>query len=196
MNAQTDWNRWGSTWRERAPTDSERLRERVYRKRAATRRWITIKALLTVVMVIVLGHQMLEPATGLIWKIWLALVIVLLLTSTTLTVWTLRSTWRMTTQSVPDMLRLTIKRARVGIRLSWIGTLLFVLLVAVTVCLETWWRASPVWMREPQLDLLAPTPLAVGCVVAAVVFAFKFVATRRLHRELRDAESWLREYIA
>lgn len=142
MNAHDDWSRWGEDWQRQPPVDVDRLRARVRRKLWPMRLVIAFEWLVTLVAAGQLVRVLFMPAADARWKLWAALMFVVLIAPAPyLSLRLRRGTWRAPAGSVSDLLRLTARRARAGIRIAWINILSMPLLLAITLPIAAPWLA-------------------------------------------------------
>lgn len=134
--------------------------------------WRWISALL---MVSLVTYQLLTPGTPWPQKVWAASLLVLFAVLLYFRIRAYRGIWRPASDSVPDLLRLTIRRKKVTIRLLWMnfGAILVVSIMSLLVCtiwlmLLRWqwnpasWHSLIVWITS--ISLVIPLFLVVNTV--------------------------------
>ena len=187
MKPDDDWTRWSDAWKRQPAVDVQRLQRRVRRKlwqMRATVAWRWTSGLVAVALV---GRVQLMPEVPLPLKVWAALILLLLAALLYFRLRAYRETWHAVSDSVPDLLRVTAKRARAGIRLAWVniaGTLMMVtgsLLIAAPRLMSSRWQYDPA-LRQLLISLI---------VVSAFFLTFNVAFMFRQRRGLRDAEALL-----
>lgn len=194
MKPQDDWSRWGDDWRQQPTVDVDRLRRRVHRKRRQMRVMVGIEMALALFAVTQVVRLLLTPGLAERWKIWAALAFLLVAVAVWLSLRTRRGTWRSATDSVPDLLRMTAKRARAGIRLAWLNILSVPVLLAITLPIAAPWLAPSRWRDDPVLQRVLLLQVGINGVVIIALLIFFADHIRRQRRRLREVEALLREY--
>lgn len=194
MNPQDDWGRWADDWQQQAAVDVDRLRRRVQRKRRQMRVMVGVEVAIALFAVGQIVRLLLMPGVTERWKVWAALAFLLVAGMTYLSLRARRGTWRAATEGVPDLLRMTAKRARAGIRLAWMNILSVPVLVAITLPIAAPWLAPSRWRHDPALQHLLLLQLGINGVLIGALVVFFAVYIRRQHRRLREVEALLREY--
>ncbi|MDO1528885.1 hypothetical protein QMK61_08615 [Fulvimonas sp. R45] len=194
MNPGDDWTRWSDDWQRQPTVDADRLRRRVRRKRRQMQavlgfEWCT--ALFATGQVL---RLLLDPGAGLRWKAWAGLALLLVSTSAYLSLRVRRGTWQAAADGMPELLRLTARRARAGIRLAWLNIASVPLLLAFTLPLAAPWLAPSRWRHDPALEHLLLVQVGINGVVIVPLLVFFAVYIRRQRRRLRQVEALLRDY--
>ncbi|WP_329741783.1 hypothetical protein [Dyella sp. A6] len=194
MIPHDDWSRWGEDWQRQPPVDLGRLRARVRRKLWQMRMVIAFEWLVSLVAAGQLVRVLFMPAADARWKLWAVLVFVVLIAPTPyLSLRVRRGTWRAPTGSVSDLLRLTARRARAGIRIAWINILSIPLLLAITLPIAAPWLAPSRWRHDPAFRHMLILNVGFCGTIFLVALVFFVFFLRRQRRRLRQVEALLRE---
>lgn len=195
MNASNDdWKAWASDWQRQPAVDVVRLQHMARRKRLQMRCVLAfecITALFALSQVLWLQFIPWVPAR---WKIWAAFAFVLIITIAYMSVRVRRGTWHALGDSVPNLLRLTMQRARSGIRLAWVNILGILVLLAVTIPVAAPWLAPSRWMHDPGLRFVLSLQLGITGPIVLGGLAFFAVYIRRQRRRFREAKEMLMDY--
>lgn len=192
MNPQDDWTRWGEEWQRQPPVDLKRLCVRVRRKQWQMRLVVALEWLLTLVAIGQSLRLLCMPGLELRWKLWSVLVLAMLVPAPYLSLWVRKGTWRAPTEGVSDLLRLTVRRARAGIRLAWINILSVPLLLAITLPIAMPWLAPSRWRHDPEFRHMLILVVGVNGAFIGAMLVFFLLFLRRQRRCLRRVEALLR----
>ena len=189
MKPDDDWARWSDVWKQQPAVDVRRLQRRVRRKLWQMRAMVAWRWTGCLVAVALVARLQLMPEVPLPLKVWAALMLLLLAALLYFRLRAYRGTWRPASDSVPDLLRLTAKRAKAGIRLAWVNIAGILVIAAVSLLVAAPWLMSSRWQDNPALRQ-SLIPLIVFC---GAYLTFNVVYMRRQRRRLRGAEALLRE---
>lgn len=195
MNPQDDWSRWGGDWQQQSAIDVDRLRRQVHRKRKKIGWMVAIEAMLAVAAAVQLVRLLHMPGLAERGKIWVVLMFFMVAASLCRALWIRRGTWRAVTRGVPDLLRLTAKRARADIRMAQLNMLGMPVLVAITLPFAAPWLAPSRWLNDPALQRMLLLQIGVNGVVITGLMIFFASYIRRQRRRLREVEALLRDYV-
>jgi hypothetical protein len=190
MAERDDWGRWGEVWRRQPELDLCRLRRRTHRKLWRMRILLVLELLLTAISIAQLARAF--RGFDLYWRAWSVVSLVLVLLLQALFLHARRGTWRASGTQAADLLELTMRRARAGIRLARLnagGTMLlavFTLVLAATQWDATRWQVDAGWRRVVFVQL------AVNAPIVAMVLAGCAWYARRQRRRIRRAKQLLR----
>jgi hypothetical protein len=194
MNPGDDWARWGDDWQRQPTVDVYRLRRRVRRKRRQMQMVLGFEWCAALFAIGQVLRLLLDPGIGLRWKIWAGLALLLVSASAYLSLRVRRGTWRAASDGMPELLRLTAKRAQAGIRLAWMNIAGFLVLLVLTLSLAAPWLAPSRWRHDPALEqMLLLQVVANGIVLVPLLVFFAFYI-RRQRRRLRRIETMLQDY--
>lgn len=194
MNQGQDWSRWGEDWQQQPVVDVENLRRAVRRKRWQMRFVVVAEVLLSLFACSQVLRLLLVPELGWRWKLWAGLALVMIAEMTWLSLRARRGTWRSASRGIPDLLRLTAKQARAGIRLAWLNAVGFAVLVIITLSIAAPWLAPSRWLHDPSLQRLLLLQIGINGAVAVALLGFLFLYLRRQKRRLRKIEAKLSEF--
>ena len=189
MKPDDDWSRWSEVWQRQPAVNVLRLRRRVRRKLWQMRAMVAWRWIGCLVAVALVAHLQLTPGVPLRLKVWAGLILLLFLPLLYFRLRAYRGTWRQASDSVSDLLRLTAKRARAGIRLAWVNIAGILVIAAVSLLVAAPWLMSSGWQHDPALRQWLIPPI----VFCGVYLVFNIVYMRRQRSRLRGAEALLRE---
>lgn len=196
MNVSDDWARWGESWQQQATPDGDDLERRMRRKRRRMRAAAALEILAALLAVVQLLRLLWLPGVGVRWTAWAIVCLALVAELTWLRLRARRGTWRAASASVPDLLRLSARRARVGLRLAWLDVVGFAVLLAVTVVAAWPWLAPSRWLHDPALRHLLVVQIGIGGLLLLGLIVFLTVFVRRQKQRLRHVQALLRDYTA
>lgn len=194
MNQGQDWSGWGEDWQQQSVVDVDRLRRAVRRKRWQMRLVVMAEVLLALFAGSQVLRLLLVPELGWRWTLWAGLALVMIAEMTWLSFRARRGTWRSATSSIPDLLRLTAKQARAGIRLAWLNAVGFAVLVIITLSIAAPWLAPSRWLHDPSLQRLLLLQIGLNGMVALGFVGFLLFYISRKKRQVRKLEALLREH--
>lgn len=194
MNPRDDWARWGDDWQRQPTVDADRLRRRVRRKRRQMQAVLGFEWCAALIATGQVLRLLLDPGIGLRWKIWAGLALLLVSASAYLSLRVRRGTWQATSDGMPELLRLTAKRAKAGILLAWLNIASFPALLAFTLPLAAPWLAPSRWRHDPALEQMLLLQVGINGIVLVPLLVFFAFYIRRQRRRLRRIEAMLRDY--
>lgn len=194
MNSKSDWSRWQTEWQQQPAADIDKLLRRTRRKRFQMQAVVAFECLVGLFAVGQLIRLFLLPGITLRWKAWIVLAALLLAVVAYLEFRMRRGTWVAATENVADLLRLTARRARAGIRLAWLGITGMAVLVAITLPIAAPWLAPSRWQHDPALQRLLLLQIGANGVVILVMVVSVTCYIIYLRRRLRRIQVLLREY--
>lgn len=194
MNAGDDWARWGDDWQRQPAADTDRLRRRVRRKRRQMQAVLGFEWCAALIATGQVLRLLLDPGIGLRWKIWAGLALLLVSASAYLSLRVRRGTWQAASDGMPELLRLTAKRAKAGILLAWLNIASFPVLLAFTLPLAAPWLAPSRWRHDPALEQMLLLQVGINGIVLVPLLVFFAFYIRRQRRRLRRIEAMLRDY--
>lgn len=194
MNSQSEWNRWQSEWRQQPAADIDKLLRHTRRKRLQMQAVVAFECLVGVFAAGQLVRMYLLPGVTLRWKVWIVLAALLFAVVAYLEFRMRRGTWAAATENVADLLRLTARRARAGIRLAWLGITGMAVLVAITLPIAAPWLAPSRWQHDPALQRLLLLQIGANGVVILVALVSLTCYILYLRRRLRRIQTLLQEY--
>jgi hypothetical protein len=195
MNASNDdWKALAGDWKQQPLPDVVELQRRTRRKRLQMRFVLAFECITSLFALSQVVWLLFLPAVPLRWKIWAIFALTLIVAIAYLSIRVRRGAWRALGDSVPDLLRLTARRARSGIRLAWVNILAILALLAVTIPVAAPWLAPSRWLHDPGLRVVLSLQLAISGPMILGGLAFFAVYIRRQHRRLHEAEEMLRDY--
>lgn len=195
MNSQSDWRHWQSEWQQQPTADVDKLLHRVHRKRRQMQAVVMFECLVGIFAFSQLIRMFLLPDVTLRWKVWVVMAALLLAVVSGLEYRMRRGTWATATTHVPDLLRLTARRARAGIRLAWLGIAGMAVLIAMTLPIAAPWLAPSRWQHDPALQRLLLLQVGVNGVVVVVMAVFLAWYIVHLRRRLRRIRALLQAYV-
>ena len=193
MIPHDDWSRWGEEWQRQPLVDLDRLRARVRRKQWQMRLVIGFEWVTVLVAMAQLVYLLFMPGADTRWKLWAILILAMLAPAPYLSLQVRRGTWRAPGEGVSDLLQLTARRARAGIRLAWINILSVPLLLAITLPIAAPWLAPSRWRHNPALRHQLLLIVSINGVVVGGLLVFFVMFLRRQKRRLRTIEALLRD---
>ncbi|MGH8147808.1 MAG: hypothetical protein ACREPY_15940 [Rhodanobacteraceae bacterium] len=189
MSPDDDWIRWSNAWQRQPPVDVPRLQRRVRRKLWQMRAMVAWRLIGCLVAVVLVVRLQLMPNASSPLKVWAALMLLLIAAFLYFRLRIYRGTWRPANDSVPDLLRLTAKRAKAGIRLASVNVACILTITVVSLLMAEPWLTPAGWRHDSALRQLLIPLIAVG----SVYLAFNVLYMRRQRRRLRGAEALLGE---
>lgn len=189
-----DWNEWAGDWQQEPARDIERLQRRTHRKLLQMRFMLVFESIVALFALAQVIRLQFIPWVPVRWKVWAALMFFLVIAVACMSFRARRGTWRALTASAPDLLRLTVKRARSGIRLAWVNIVSIFVLLAVTLPIAAPWLAPSRWLHDPALRhvLLLQVGVNGPIIIGGIVFFAVYI--RRQRRRLREAAELLKDY--
>lgn len=193
MNAPQDWTRWAEQWQQEPAIDVVRLRRRVQRKRWRMGVVVALEALVSLAVFVFVLQAVLQPGLSLRGRVAALATLVFIVVLQVLYLHIRRGTWNLAGDSAAEMLRLTARRARAGIRLAWLQIWSQLLQLAGALVVAAPWLTPQRLHDDPQLRVI----LLVQCVVAlpliALLIGFCVWYIRRQRRRLQRVQSLLHE---
>lgn len=174
-----DWSQWGELWRDQPTADVARLRREVTRKRWRMRVFVTLEIIASV---FACGQCVwLAMTVSGRWRWWGVASLLLVLLLQTLYLHVRRGTWRASGHDVTSLLRLTLARARAGIRLAWINLWSTLAWLALTLLVSAPELAPSRWEADPKLRLVLTLQVAINgpLIVATIALCAWYIRRQR-----------------
>lgn len=194
MSEQNDWQDLSALWQQPASVDIERLRRGAHRKLWRMRVTVAFELLVSLIAMGQIVRLMLDPGTGWRWKVWGAMLLVLLPIGQGLLLQVRRGAWRATGEEAGDILQLAARRAVVGIRLAKLNVWSLLLVLAVTLVVAAPDLMPAHWQHDQQLRSMVLIQCAVNLPIIVGGLGLSIWYMRRQRRRLREVQALLRDY--
>ena len=133
------WDDWKDAWRDTPPVDIDRLRRHVDGERRRMRWFVVAEVLVSLLVLAHLAWRYVSLDGGSPWRVLILCGMGLVVGSQILMLALRRGAWRSRNAVPADLLRLTMRRCDIGMRLilaQWIGLVVCYLVTAAWLSLE------------------------------------------------------------
>lgn len=190
-----DWIRWAGDWQSQPAVDVEWLERRVSRKRRQMQLVVFAEIVITIFAIAQVTRLQLMPGVPLRWKVWGVFALLLAAAIAYASIRIRRGTWRAAGDAIPELLRLTAKRARAGIRLAWMNILGFLVLLAISLPFAAPYLAPSRWRHDPGLQYVLILNVAINGTIVVAFLVFYALYIRRQRNLLRRVEALSRDFL-
>ena len=179
MSEQDEWSEWSESWHRQPVADVRGLQRQVKYRRWRMISMVALEALTSLVAMAQTVRLMHHPILSLRWRIFCVGATVLVLVMWAVSVVVRRGTWRASGDRINDLLRLTERRARSGIRLARAGLWGLAALVVFAIAVA-WPQLQPAsWLHDPKLRLMLLVQISFNGPVVMAIVAFNLWYMRR-----------------
>lgn len=194
MNPHEDWERWIDVWQQQPLVDVDRLRRGVIRKQWRMRLAAALELLATLVAVGQTLRAAVHPGLELRWRIWALVTLAFVLVVQWSFLHARRGAWRALGSDVQDLLRLTARRATVGIRLAKLNLWSMSLWIATTLVVAIPELTPERWQHDPKLKLMIVLQFAINVPIVLMIMGVGVWYIRRQRRRLCEVTALLLDY--
>lgn len=189
-----DWLRWARDWQSQPAIDVKQLEHRVRCKRRQMQFMMGAEILITCIATAQVVLLQLRSDISLRWKIWSTVALLFILAMEYALIRFRRGTWRAASGTTVELLRLTAKRARAGIRLAWTNIVGFVVLLAISLPFAAPYLAPSRWRHDPALQHVLILNVSINGAVTIVFMVFYALYIRRQRNRLRKIHALMRDF--
>jgi len=193
MKPADDWNRWAQTWQQQPSINVDQLRQQVRRKQWRMRIFIVWRVIGAIIVVTALTRLQMAPGIPIPMRVWGGIMLPLFALIFYMRVRQYRGIWNAASEGTVDLLRLTAKRARAGIRLAWTNVAAIILISVVSLSFAAPYLMPVRWLHDPNVrHVLAPLIATNGAIaIAALVINASYMHRQRAR--LHHVEALLAE---
>lgn len=191
MNAGDDWSRWTHTWQQEPAVDVDRLRRQVRRKRLRMRAFMALRVVGAIFVIAQLARLQLVPGIPVPMRVWGGVMSPLFALIFYMRVRQYRGTWDVASESTADLLRLTEKRARAGIRLAWANISAIVLVSVVSLAFAAPYFVSARWQQDLHLRQTLVSLIVFNGIIAVAALVLNVWYMHRQRARLQRIDTLL-----